>query len=236
MADARAILRSIIATDKGQPIELSVSRGGDTKDVTVAGQSWPHMMELRSDVLASAESVARAQAQGIGFHMVAITAADRKRLAEDRKHLGALPEGTGVTIDRVTSGSQADTLDLKVGDIIEQVNDRPVKSPADVPTTYGRDDPKTGKMVAMLVRGKERARWVTLFVGHVDVAALLTPPPTPPMQVNSPVAKNNSPAAHTAAAEAAAPNAASQANSPAAHDAAAQGNTPAARDAATGQR
>jgi hypothetical protein len=190
------------------------------------------MMELRSDVLASEDSVMRAQAKGIGLHVVPMTAADRKKAAADPKHLGVLPDGTGVTIDRVTAGSQADTLDLKVGDIVEQVNDRPVKSPGDVPTVYGHDDPKTGKMVAILVREPDRIKWLPLFVGHVDVADLLTPPP--PMQVNPPVAPNvtsqaNSPTAHDVATP--------QTGLPAAHNAATQGNTPAAHDAAaTGQR
>jgi serine protease Do len=180
MADARAVLRTIIATEQGTAITLTVCRAGETRDVTVTGQAWPHMMELRADVLASADSVARAQSQGIGLHLVPVTAADRKRLK--------VPNGVGVTIDRVTPGSQADTIGLKAGDVIEQVNDRPVRSPADVPTTYGHPDVRTGDNVALLVRGAEKAMWESLFIGHVDVADLLAQPPS--VLVNMPAAQD----------------------------------------------
>ena len=181
MSDARAVLRSIITKQQGQPISFTVCRGGDTRNVTLAGQAWPHMMELRSDVLASADSVMRAQAEGIGLHVIPATAANRRRLG--------VPDGTGVTIDRVAPGSQAETVGLKAGDIIEQINDRPVKAPGDVPTAYGHNDPKTGDTIALLVRGAEKkTKWVSVFVGHVNVADLLAQPPS--MQVNSGAAQD----------------------------------------------
>jgi S1-C subfamily serine protease len=140
------------------------------------------MMELRADVLASADSVARAQSQGMGLHLVPVSAAVRKRLN--------LPNGIGVAVDRVAPGSQAETLGMKAGDTILEVNDRPVRSPGDVPTVYGRPDPKTGDTVAMLVRGQEKAMWLSLFVGHVDVADLLAQPPS--VQANVPAARDAS--------------------------------------------
>jgi serine protease Do len=189
MSDARAVVRTIITKAQGQPISLTVCRGDDTRNVTLTGLAWPHMMELRSDVLASAESVARAQAQGIGLHVVPAGSAIRR--------LMGMADGVGATIDRITAGSQAETIGLKVGDTIEQVNDRPVKSPGDVPTAYGHNDPRTGKSVALLVRGPDKERmWVSLFVGRVDVAELLTQPPSvqvaqpPAVQVNSSAARD----------------------------------------------
>ena len=40
-------------------------------------------------------------------------------------------------------------------------------------------DVAVGHMVSMLVRGESASRWVTLYVGRVDVANLVTGPDVP---------------------------------------------------------
>ena len=81
--DARAVLRAVIASPPGAPISLTISRNGHTTQMKVPSQPWPNMMALRSEVLASADSVARAEAQGLGLglHLAAITAADQRTIA-----------------------------------------------------------------------------------------------------------------------------------------------------------
>jgi len=173
MLDARGILRSIVSSPIGKPIAFSLRRDGATMDVTVIGQAWPHMLELRGDVLANPESVARAQSRGIGLHLIPVSVADRRRL-----------------IDQVVAGSQADTIGLKVGEVIEKVNGRSVTSPDDVITryAYGDGDLKMRDVDALLVRGKDKTRWVSMFVGRVDVTDLLAQPPS--IMTNSPAVQN----------------------------------------------
>jgi serine protease Do len=82
LTDSRAILRVIVRKPPGEPISLSVWRQGQMMEATVRGQPWPRMAALRSDVLASAAAVARAQAQGLGagMHLAAVTAENRQSI------------------------------------------------------------------------------------------------------------------------------------------------------------
>jgi S1-C subfamily serine protease len=127
------------------------------------------MMALRSEVLAGAAAVKRAESQGIGLHVTALT-------AENRETFGVGGNVTGALIDQVTDGSQAETAGLVPGDVIVQTGNRPVTQPEDVTPglSYGAD--VHGSLVALLVHGKSATRWVSLYVGRVDVSELLTAP------------------------------------------------------------
>ncbi len=167
--DARAVLRTVVALPPGAPVTLSVWRQDHSTDVTIDGRPWPHMMALRSEVLASAATVKRAEAQGIGMHVTALT-------PENRKTFGLAGDVTGALIDQVTDGSQAENAGLVPGDVIVQTGNRPVTQPEDVTPdlSYGAD--VHGSLVALLVHGKSTTRWVSLYVGRVDVSELLTAP------------------------------------------------------------
>lgn len=124
---------------------------------------------LRSDVLASAASVARLQQHNIGLHVTEVTEADRKRLG--------LTDKQGVLVESVAAGSLADSMGIAAGDAIEQVSDRPAVSPGDVTNELTHNETAPDDLVALLVHGSAGARWVPLFVGQLDVAGLLTKPP-----------------------------------------------------------
>jgi serine protease Do len=172
MADARAVLRKIAEKPSGVPMTMSVSRKGRTADVTVQGVRWPHIGALRSDVLASAASVAHLQEDNAGLHVVAITDVDRKRLG--------LTDEQGVLIDSVAEGSLAASVGIAPGDVIEQVSDRPVVSPDDVMTQLTHNETAPDDLVALLVRRGASTRWIPLFVGQLNVADLVTMPPEGP--------------------------------------------------------
>jgi serine protease Do len=179
LPDARAVLRTIVQEPAGGSISLTFWRHGHAEEATLKGNPWPHMMALRSDVLASADAVARAQAEGLGLgiHLAAITPENRQQFA--------LGDVSGVLVDQVTPGSQAEDLGLKPGDVIEQVGDLPTKVPADVTSQLTRGDAASGDLVALLVRNKTKAWWVALYVGHVDVTDLVTSPGELPYQSTS---------------------------------------------------
>jgi serine protease Do len=178
LTDSRAVLRMVVVKPSGAPIMISVWRDGRMIQVTLRGRPWPHMMALRSDVLASAAAVAKAQAQGLGLgiHLTAIT-------PENRQSFG-LGHTSGVLIDRVTLGSQAENVGLKPGDVIEKVENKPATTPDDVMDRLAHDGSSSDNHVALLVRGKSAIRWVTVYVGRVDVSELVAAPvlanaPTP---------------------------------------------------------
>ena len=144
MPDARAVLRAVLMAPDGVAIPITLWRGGHTQDVTLQSQAWPHLLALRSQVLASPENIAKAEAAGLGLHLASITAADRKRY-----HLGG---SAGALIDRVTPDSQAASLGLKPGDVIEQVGQQPTTSPAEATAQFDRGKTAPGNVVAVLVR------------------------------------------------------------------------------------
>ena len=170
-SDAGAVLRAVLQKPTGEQIFLTVWRHGHAMDVTVRGQAWPHMMALRSDVLASAASVAKAQAAGLGLHLARLTIADRQRIG--------LPNDVGVLIEQVAPESQAEHAGLHPGDVIEQVGDRPATTPDSVTSQMTDGDFVTGDAMALLVRSTANTRWVTMYVRCLEVADLIAAPVTP---------------------------------------------------------
>jgi serine protease Do len=169
--DSRAILRATLMVSSGDPILLSVWRHGHTREVTLRGQAWPHMMALRSQVLASPLDIARAEAVGLGLHLTSITATDRQRYS--------LGNASGVLIDQVAPGSQAETTNLQPGDVIQQVGELPSTTPEEVTDDLTQRESATGGLVALLVRSKSGPQWTTLWVGRIDANDLVAGPVQP---------------------------------------------------------
>jgi serine protease Do len=167
--DARAILRHIVILPPGQPITLSAWRDGKTREVTLEGKPWPHLMQLRDEVLASAASIAHAEAGGVGLHLVSITAAERQHYA--------LGDTSGLLVDRVSEGSQASSRGLKMGDVIMQVDGQPVTTPSAVMARLNYGKPAGQDLVSLLVRGKDDNKWwTTMWVGRIDASTLVAAP------------------------------------------------------------
>jgi serine protease Do len=166
--DSRAILRSLVTREAGTPAVLTVWRKGKSSDILVRGQRWPKLSMLRSEVLASPESVARAAAEGVGAQLKEVTLADRERYS--------LGDRNGVLIDAVKPGTQAESLGLKPGDLIEQIDTEPATSASALQKElcYGSDAPH--ELLALLVWNKTSTRWVSVFVGKVNVTSLMIEP------------------------------------------------------------
>jgi S1-C subfamily serine protease len=193
LPDARAILRFTLVQPAGTPISLAVWRGGHMTNVTVTGQPWPHIMALRSEVLATPDAIARVSAEGVGLQVTAITAADRARLG--------LADASGVLIDQVTPGTQADVDGLKRDDVIVRVDDHDPPAPDVLASQLRYGEPTGSDLVALLIRSEGKSHWVTLYVGHLDVQASLLEPATPQI---SGAASSSSASANAAASTAAA--------------------------------
>ena len=153
LPDARAVLRFILVQPPGKPITLAVWRGDQMTNVTVAGQQWPHIMARREDVLASAAAVARLSAEGIGARVTAITAANRAQYD--------LKDASGVVIDQVIPGTQADEMGLKAGDVVDQVDNHKPPEPDVLASQLRYGAPAGSDLIALLVRNAGTSHWVT---------------------------------------------------------------------------
>jgi serine protease Do len=171
--NARFVQRTIVVTPTGEPITLSVWHAGQTRNVSVRGADWPHMAALRGSVLASATAVASVHAEGTGMHVVDITPALRKRFD--------LQQTSGVVIDHVADGTEADSLGLTAGDVITMVGDQPAASVAVVDEHLDHAAAAKGYLVPLLVASKSKTWWVTVYVCHVNIADLLAPEPHEPV-------------------------------------------------------
>jgi serine protease Do len=160
MPDSRAVLRTVSNAPEGAEIPLLVWRHHEMMNVTLQSVPWPEMLELTSEVLASPESVARAESVGIGLKLAGLTQEDRQR-----DHLGDVP---GVLIDAVAPGSMAYNRNLQKGDVILQVGDRPATSPEDVQAQFSQANAGPGDLVAMLVRDQTGTKWTTIWVGTIN--------------------------------------------------------------------
>ncbi len=128
-------------------------------------------MALRGEVLASTTDIARAEAIGVGLHVTSITAADREHYV--------LQNTSGVLIDQVVPGSQAETMNMRAGDVIQQIGQLSLPTPEEVTTRLTRGDSASGGLVALLVRGKSGPQWLTLWVGQIDAKDLVAGPVQP---------------------------------------------------------
>jgi len=171
MTDSRAILRAVIMAPQNATIPMIVWRNDHTEDLTLQSVPWPHMLALRSQVLASPENITKAEAAGLGVHVAGVTAADRQRY-----HLG---NTKGVLIDRVTPHSEATSLGLKPGDVIQQVGQQPVTSPAEVTALFERGKTAPGNVIAILVRNPSGLQWHTLWAGKINPSELVAGPLRP---------------------------------------------------------
>jgi serine protease Do len=171
MPDSRAVLRTVATAADGAAIPLLVWRHREMMNITLQSVPWPEMLELRSEVLASPESIARAESLGIGLKLADLTQADR-----EHNHLGDV---SGVLIDAVAPGSMAYNMNLEKGDVILQVGDQPATSPEEVQAQFSRAKSAPGDLVAMLVRDQKGTKWTTLWVGTIDPNELVARSATP---------------------------------------------------------
>ncbi len=163
--EARTVLRIVLTTPSGVPIPFEIWRDGQTMKETITGRPWPHLTALRSQVLASADGVARAEAGGRGLHLTAITDADVQHYK--------LASKSGVLVEQVTAGSEAESVGLKPGEAIVQVGKEPATTPEEVEARLNHPDGADGDWISLLVHSGSGSRWVAWFAGRLQVSDLL---------------------------------------------------------------
>jgi serine protease Do len=124
-SDERALLRTIATTSIGQELTLALWRDGKPVATNVTVREWPRALWEKLDPPISAARAEHVVQQNLGIALAPLTDADRARP-------GLPPSRTGVRVTGVANGSDAAQRGLVAGDIILQVQNRPITTVADM--------------------------------------------------------------------------------------------------------
>lgn len=135
-------LRAAVRAKKiGETLTLDVVRAGKNIKVKVKTDAWPD---------AEAETKLVRESSSAGEKRMGITVrAVTKKLAEEHN----LKQTSGLVITDVERGSPADRRGVKVGDVITEVNQKPVKSLDEYREALKGADPKKGVILNLLSDG-----------------------------------------------------------------------------------
>ena len=154
--EMRNLPRIVAETAIGQEVPVTVWRDGKEITLTVTVGQLPDDQTLASTPQGKPEDGARAvELTGLGVQVAPITPALREKfqIAEDQK---------GVVITDVTAGSAAAERGLKPGDVIVEVQQEAVNTPADIQKRLEAVRKQSRRSVLMLVQSKDGRHWVPL--------------------------------------------------------------------------
>ncbi|MYL85250.1 Do family serine endopeptidase [Desulfovibrio aerotolerans] len=153
------LLRRVAAIRPGESIELSITRKGspvtvsvtlgerDAKKLALNGPNQNDEGEADGDQIASV----------LGLSVRGLTAKEAKALGMDKVQ--------GVLITEVGDGSEAEQADVRPGDVILEVNQRPVSSPDDFKKVVAEDGKKKG-VVMLLIKRQSQTVFRTVPIGE----------------------------------------------------------------------
>ncbi len=144
--------RIVAMTPVGSAAEVAIWRDGKQMTVTVTVAKLPPEQQIaRMDKAGPPETEIRA----LGLTLEPLTDQARQRY-----HLDA--NQAGVLITKVAEGSPAAARGIEPGDVIEEVQQQRVKSPAEVAKALAQLQAKGRHMVLLLVASRDGPRWVPL--------------------------------------------------------------------------
>jgi len=154
--EMRNLPRIVAETTIGQEVPVVVWRDGKEITVTVTVGQLPDEQTVAGNTPDKPDEAARSvEIAGLGVQVAPITAAtrDKFQLADDQK---------GVVITEVAAGSAAAERGLKPGDVIVEVQQEAVNTPADVQKRLEAVRKQSRRSVLMLVQGRDGRHWVPL--------------------------------------------------------------------------
>ena len=147
--DSNQLLRRVAAIKPGESTQLTLVRNGSplTVSITLGQRDAKKLAQNAPSGDEDEGNASPAQAASIiGLSVRAVSAQEAKALGLDR------PQGLLVT--DVEDGSEAEQADVRPGDLILEVNQRPVNSPDEFKKIVGDDGKKKG--VVMVETGRLR--------------------------------------------------------------------------------
>jgi serine protease Do len=151
--DARALMRDIGRTSVGTMVDLLIWQSGHERIIPIEVRAWPNLIESGGATLAGRDVP---RSLDLGMLLGPVTDAARKRYA-----IGQLD---GLVVVAIDNESEAYAKGITLGDVVEQVQDAPVKTPTEfrrlVQEAAGQNE-----TVALLVHRKAGPQWIALHVG-----------------------------------------------------------------------
>ncbi len=156
-ADSRAFMRSIVKMQVGAKVHLRGWREGKPMDSIVTIEAWPNYMPAQGAMEARAAQMMIEQAPDPGLRLAPITEEARKQYGLDQGLAGAL-------VSAVEPDCEARDLGFVPGDVITNVQGKPVSSPDDVRQAIQMAHQERRGYLAMLVQSKNAIRWISLSI------------------------------------------------------------------------
>jgi serine protease Do len=155
--EMRTLPRIVAETEIGKSVPLTVWRDGHEMTLNATVGELPDDQKVAAAAPDKPAPVTSTDVSALGLKLAPITPdqRDRFQLGRDQK---------GVLITDVDPGSSAAERGLKAGDVIVEVQQQEVASPADVVDKVDRARKSNRKSVLMLILGQEGPRWVPLSV------------------------------------------------------------------------
>jgi serine protease Do len=135
----RDLTRTVAGIGVGETAKIKVLRGGKTKTLKAK-------IAKREDKKIMAQQSRKEDQDKLGIRV--------KELTPEMARRYSVEEGEGVIVTGVGSGSKAATAGLRVGDLIKEVNHRPIKSANDLNKTI--DAVKEGESINIFIRRPNR--------------------------------------------------------------------------------
>ncbi len=156
--NARILMRKIATTAIGETRLLEVSTGGQIRQVAVSIRVWPGVSALSSDVVvANPRGQLPPPAPDLGLLLAPIS-----NLARDAYKLG---DTQGVLVAAVDRMSEANSIGLRPGAVIVQIQGQTATTPA-VARRLVEDAARHLAVVALLVQQPDGLSWVALHTGY----------------------------------------------------------------------
>ncbi len=163
-SDERALLRDIARSDVGTTVMLGIVREGKPQTIGVVTSEWPRNQWDALDAPAKPVQPKIAIPPDLGLTLAPLTAAQRTGL-----ELASFKEG--VLIAAVPPYSDAARRGVKAGDVVLQVQEKPVFTKADVLAALDADRAAKRRYALLLIWPKVRPvpgpKWYALQVGPV---------------------------------------------------------------------
>jgi serine protease Do len=150
IGSSRDLPLRVAETPVGTRAELKILRDGREKTLTA------EIRELKDKEIASAESPTAPPAR-LGLHVDAIT-------PEIAARLGLRAGSKGVVVTSVDPGSPADGAEIRPGDVIREVDRRPIASPKAFEKAVS--DRRAGKPVLLLIQRGDSTLFITISPGE----------------------------------------------------------------------
>lgn len=146
VATAQDLKDAIRSKPIGKPVVLDVVRGGRKLQVEVVPEAWPEESEELAAQRTQRPAEARSEELGVTARPLTAELAERYGLDRDE----------GLVVTEVAPGSPAERAGLRPGDLLTEVNGRPVKRLRELRQAWAEADLKKGVPVQYLREGMLR--------------------------------------------------------------------------------